>query len=386
MPAPSATDLLKQLIACRSITPAGGGSLELVASVLEEAGFRTQRLPKGEVDNLLVYDRMPIRLLFAGHTDVVPPGDLSLWNSDPFTAVEADGYLYGRGAADMKSGVAAMTVAMARAATAGKANGVGLFLTTDEEGPAIDGTRHFVDWWRAQKHAMVDACIVGEPSCEEVFGDSIKTGRRGSLTGRIRINGTQTHVAYPQQGDNPSHRLIAALAQLGAAWADNDARLARGEMVTTYQLTDLQSGVGADNVTPPHASAVFNFRYTNDAGGGGNDAATYLQEQVAAVFDEHARGLWQCEWEHGAEPFAMPADGAFVQQFAHIVSAHTGQTPALNTRGGTSDGRFLQHICRELLEFGVHNATIHAVNERVLLASVEQLAEIYEQAIYLQCK
>lgn len=379
-----AQQFLKKLIACRSLTPQSAGSLELVANVLTRHGLQVKRLPSGRVDNLFAYQGAPTRLLFAGHTDVVPPGDLSLWQTDPFTAVEKDGYIYGRGAADMKSGVAAMVIAIARAAADKKADGVGIFLTTDEEGPAIDGTRHFVNWWRENNHPLIDACVVGEPTCEEVLGDSIKIGRRGSLTGHVRVRGKQTHVAYPQQGDNPSHRLVAALGELGKAWYSNEAQLQNDEMVTTYQLVELKSGVGADNVTPPHADASFNFRYIGERQkdeSAEDPAAARLKAQVASVFNKHAKGLWECDWEHGALPFAVSEEGEFVQMFARTVEKQTRVKPIFNMRGGTSDGRFLQFISKELLEFGVHNATIHAVNERVKTESVEQLAAIYEQTI-----
>ena len=368
----SVREMLAALVNCESVTPSGGGSLDLVGDFLRAAGFEVMRLPRGEVDNLFAYCGGRVELLFAGHTDVVPPGDLAQWATPPFVASERDGYLFGRGAADMKSGVAAMTVAAARAA----ADGVGVFLTTDEEGPAVDGTRHFVEWWRRQGRGQIRYCIVGEPTCERRFGDAIKIGRRGSLTARVTVVGRQTHVAYPHQGDNPAHRLVAALERIGRRWRANEARAAAGEIVTTYQLVELRGGVGADNVTPPSVYAVFNFRYAAE------DSEADLKAFVGGVLDEAAGGQWECEWEGGAAPFLMSADGELVRVLREAIGAETGGVvPDCNARGGTSDGRFLKDICGQTVEFGVLNETIHAPNERVRIADVESLARIYEAVI-----
>lgn len=374
-----AVDLLKRLIACPSLTPASAGSLELIAELFTAAGFRLQRLPAGGVENLLAVrgeEGAVPKLLFAGHVDVVPPGDAAQWESDPFTPVERDGQLYGRGAADMKSGVAAMVAAALGGGDAGGAmDGVAVFLTSDEEGTAVHGTRHFVEWWQAQGRAQIPYCIVGEPTCEQVFGDAIKVGRRGSLTCRVTIRGRQGHAAYAYRADNPAHRLARALQRQADAWQDNLQAQAAGEMVTTFQVVALEGGVGATNVTPPHAGAVFNFRYAPP------HTAAQLQEEVAAVFDEVAADRWHCEWEHSAAPYIMPSDSRLPLLLREVVQRHTGQAAAFTTSGGTSDGRFLRAICGEMAEFGVCNATIHEPNENVRIADVRALAAIYGDII-----
>lgn len=363
--------LLKELIACRSVTPAAGGSLALLGGLLEKAGFSLQLLPAGGVENLYAYKGAQTSLLFAGHIDVVPPGELQQWQTDPFVAVEQDGRLFGRGAVDMKSGVAAMVAA----ACAAPQDGVGIFLTSDEEGPAKHGTRHFTEWWGAQGKPPIPYCIVGEPTCERVFGDAIKVGRRGSLTGRLCLRGQQGHAAYAYRVDNPAHHLAHALHRLVERWQENIARQAQGEMVTTFQVVDIQSGVGANNVTPPQATAVFNFRYAPP------HTAEQLQQEVAAVLDGIAAGKWQCEWENSAQPYALPQDSELAAVLREVVHAHSGQTAAYTTSGGVSDGRFLRHICEQMAEFGVVNATLHEPNENVCIADVRQLAQVYQDLI-----
>lgn len=367
--------LLERLIACRSLTPDAAGSLDIAEAALSGAGFVVRRLPMHGVDNLWAAGGGETRLLFAGHTDVVPPGVREQWHSDPFVMTEKDGYLYGRGAADMKSGVAAMITAACHAAREGGGDGVGVFLTSDEEGDAEHGTKYFVEWWKQNNGGVIPYAVVGEPTCEKHFGDAIKIGRRGSLTAQVCVRGRQTHAAYAHLGDNPAHRLLAALNQMNARWRGNVAAQAAGEMVTTFQVVELKSGVGADNVTPPHAEAVFNFRHI------AADAAADLRRDSETILEEHAPGGWTCDWKRGAEPFLMPADGELVRVLRDGVRRQTGVQPALSTSGGTSDGRFLRHICRELVEFGVCNATIHAPNECVLAADVRALTAIYRELI-----
>ena len=366
-----AVALLKQLIACRSVTPADGGSLDLLADYLTAAGFELVRLPAGDVDNLLAYKGKTLRLLFAGHVDVVRPGDLAQWNSDPFCAVEKEGKLFGRGAADMKSGVAAMAAAAVRQ----PAEGLGLFLTSDEEGQAIHGTRHFTEWWQQQKKEQIEYTVVTEPTCEQQFGDAIKVGRRGSLTCRLRIVGRQEHAAFAHRADNPAHRLPAVLHQLVTHWQGNVQRQQDGEMVTTFQIVELAGGVGAHNVTPPDVRAVFNFRYADP------DTADSLQEQTVALLEEAAPGRWYAEWEHAAEPYRLAADSRLVNTLHSAIQEHTGVSAKPTTNGGASDGRFLRHICRELAEFGVCNTSIHAPNEHVVIEDVRQLTAVYETVI-----
>ena len=369
--------LLEKLIACRSVTPDAAGTLDIAEAVLREAGFAVQRLPKHGVDNLwATKGGGDTRLLFAGHTDVVPPGALEQWNSDPFVMTEKDGALYGRGAADMKSGVAAMITAVCRAAANNNDDGVGVFLTSDEEGDADYGTKHFVEWRQNNGFAPVTYCVIGEPTCEKKFGDAIKIGRRGSLTARVRIHGKQTHSAYAHLGDNPAHRLTAALHKINNRWQDNIAKQQAGEMVTTFQVVELASGVGADNVTPPFADAVFNFRNT------ANDDADKLKRQCEDILEDAAPDNWTCDWRRGADPFLMSGDSRLATALRDCIHKQTGITAKTSTGGGTSDGRFLRHICQEMVEFGVCNATIHAPNECTRTADVRALTAIYEALIY----
>ena len=369
-------ELLRQLIARPSLTPKSAGCLELIAPLLTEAGFTLTHLPADGVDNLLAIRGDTLRLLFAGHVDVVPVGDLSQWRHDPFQPTEENGHLIGRGAADMKSGVAAMVAA----ATANKADGVGIFLTTDEEGIALSGTKHFVEWWQAQKHPPIPHTLVAEPTCDRVFGDSIKIGRRGSLTGRLRVHGDQQHAAYAHRGTNAAHRLINALHEIITATAGNIAAQAAGKSVTTFQVIDLRGGVGADNVTPPFIDAVINFRYAATDGG-----ANHWRALVETALQTAAPDQWTCQWEHGAEPYLMSENGHLITALRQAITQHTGQTPALTSSGGASDGRFLKNISEETVEFGVCNTSIHAPNESVRIADVRALQAIYETIITHLC-
>ena len=361
--------LLKRLIACPSLTPEQAGALDVAQDILTAAGFSVQRLPMGEVDNLWATDGAPPRLVFAGHIDVVPPGDMAAWQSDPFVATERDGFIYGRGAADMKSGVAAMLCAAVRIRQKGGA-GVALLLTSDEEGAALHGTQHVVKWWQQNSGGIIDYGIVGEPTCESVFGDAIKIGRRGSLTATITAHGRQTHAAYPHRGDNPNHRLLPALSEMLRRWppvADSGGDFPP----TSLQVVELQSGVGAHNVIPATAAAVINFRYAP------TDDAAILRQEVESCL-RLADGEWEYEWQHGAVPFLTAADGELASALQKSISQCTAQRAKFSTGGGTSDGRFLRAICRELVEFGPLNETIHAPNERVSIEEVKLLTDIYE--------
>ena len=366
--------LLKQLIGCRSITPAHGGALDLAQSLLTEAGFAARRLPAGEVDNLWAADSEQPRLIFAGHVDVVPPGDLENWDSDPFAAVERDGFIYGRGAADMKSGVAAMLMAARRLRRRG-VSGIAVLLTADEEGAAVHGTRHVVEWWQNNGGGRVPFVIVGEPTCEKTFGDTIKIGRRGSLTARITVRGRQTHVAYPNKGDNPIPRLLAVLDDLLGEFPPAVAATADGFPPTVAQAVAVSSGGDANNVIPAAALATVNFRYAPP-----EDEHTLRRATEACL--RRTAPQWQCEWTHGAQPFMTGADGVLVRTLQHSIAAVCGVTAGYSAAGGTSDGRFLRTMCDELAEFGVVNETMHAVNERVAADSVRMLAEIYERTAH----
>lgn len=381
--------LLKQLIGCRSITPAEGGALDLAAEVLGDGGFSLRRLPCGGVDNLWAADCDAPSLLFAGHIDVVPPGDLAAWRGDPFVAEERDGYIYGRGAADMKSGVAAMICAACRLRRAG-IGGVAVLLTSDEEGEAIHGTRYVVDIRKRENAAKIPFVIVGEPTCDSALGDTIKIGRRGSLTARIVVRGVQTHAAYPAENGNPIHLLHSALSEVfrkfAALRADSDSARAKksgGEAAKTdsispddfpppgMQIVKIASGI-AENVVPDSAAATVNFRYTPD------ENADMLRRIVEESLQTAAADKWECEWRHGAMPF-VSAPGALVAALRASIFSVCGRRAKLSAGGGTSDGRFLREIAGELAEFGVVGETMHEADERVKSDSPALLAQIYEQ-------
>ena len=368
----SSLQLLRELIACKSVTPQQAGALDLLQGKLAAAGFSVERMPSGEVDNLWAQYGDTPRLLFAGHVDVVPPGDLSKWQTDPFVAEERDGFIHGRGAVDMKSGVAAMTVAALRAAEEQCAEGLALLFTSDEEGDATEGTAHVVRELQKRK-VQIDRCIVGEPTCENNFGDYIKTGRRGSLSADITITGKQAHAAYPHRGENPVPPLMCALIEAGKNFNSESSKHAGGQFPpTTFQIVKLQSGV-AENVIPPQARATINFRYAPD------DAPAQLQKTIEETLQKHAPQKWQCQWRHGAVPFVTDKNAPLITELKKIITAVASppSPPQTSTGGGSSDGRFLREICAELAEFGPINAGIHEVNEKVQAAHIPQLTEIY---------
>jgi succinyl-diaminopimelate desuccinylase len=303
--------------------------------------------------------------------DVVPPGPIPDWASDPFTPSERGGYLYGRGAADMKGSVAAMVTAAERAAReAGVRRGsIAILLTSDEEGDAVDGTAAVVSVLKARGET-IDACIVGEPTSTERFGDTIKNGRRGSLSGRLRVHGVQRHIAYPERGRNPIHDAAPAIDALVAhRWDDGNEHFPP----TSFQISNVHAGTGAVNVTPGSLEVWFNFRFSPGS------PAQALQARVCELLDRH--GLqYDIEWTLSAEPF-LTTGGGLVDALAAAVHAVTGLRPALSTTGGTSDGRFLAAIAREVVEFGPLNDSIHQVDERVLVEDLGRLSMIYERTI-----
>lgn len=369
--------LASELIACPSVTPHDAGCLELIAERLAPLGFVGERLDAHGVANW--WGRRgtkPPLVVFAGHTDVVPPGDLAAWRFPPFTptvAEEASGQpmLYGRGAADMKGAIAAMVVAIERfvAAHPDHPGSIALLLTSDEEGPAQWGTRYVVESLAA-RGARPDYTIVGEPTSSKVFGDTLKNGRRGSLSGRLRVLGKQGHVAYPQLADNPIHRLAPALAELVATtWDEGNAHFPP----TTFQVSNLHAGTGATNVIPGECVVDFNFRFSTE------QTPETLRTRTEAILARH--GLrYTLEWSLSGLPFLTPS-GTLVEALQQAVREVTGLTPQCSTSGGTSDGRFIAQICPEVVEFGLVNATIHQVDERTAVADLEALACVYERAL-----
>lgn len=366
--------LAEALIAHRSVTPDDDGCQALVAERLHSAGFACEPLRFGEVRNLWAVRRGARpgpTVVFAGHTDVVPAGPLDAWSSDPFTPTHRDGKLYGRGAADMKGSVAAMVVAAEEFAARHPqhAGAVALLLTSDEEGPAVDGTVRVVQALQARGERL-DACIVGEPTCVDRIGDMVKNGRRGSLSGRLTVLGVQGHVAYPQLARNPLHMLAPALAELcAAAWdAGNDHF-----PPTTFQVSNLRAGTGATNVIPGEAVADFNFRFSTESTPEG------LKARVAEVLARHGVEH-RLEWTLGGEPF-LTAAGSLCDALLGAIRAETGVQAALSTTGGTSDGRFIAKACPQVVEFGPVNASIHKVDEHVVAADLETLKNIYRRTL-----
>ena len=365
-------DLARRLVACRSITPDHAGCLDLIATRLTGAGFVCERVDRGRVGNLWArHGRTAPLVCLAGHVDVVPPGPIDRWTSDPFVPVERDGYLYGRGVADMKTSVAALVTAAERvvAAHPDHRGSLALLFTSDEEGDAVDGTAAVVDVLRSRGEAIA-ACIIGEPTSSARLGDTMRNGRRGSLHGVLKMKGVQGHVAFPENARNPIHMAMPALAELaGTEWDRGDESFTP----TSFQISNVHAGTGTNNVIPGTLEAVFNFRFSPVS------PADTLKARVHAVLDRHGV-VYDLAWTVGSLPFIAPR-GRLLDVMRAAVQDVTGVTPALSTGGGTSDGRFLIDISAELVEFGPVNATIHAVDERVRVADIAPLSSIYEQAI-----
>jgi succinyl-diaminopimelate desuccinylase len=365
-------ELAKALIRRKSITPADEGCQQLIIDRLVPLGFKAETLRCGDVTNLWIRHGTgrPLVVL-AGHTDVVPPGPREKWASDPFEPTIRDGKLFGRGAADMKTSIAAFVTAAERfvAAHPGHPGSLGLLITSDEEGPSVDGTARVVEAFKARGEAM-DYCIVGEPSSTDRFGDTIRNGRRGTLTARLTVHGIQGHVAYPHRVKNPVHLVAPAIAELAATEWD------RGNEFfppTTFQVSNIHAGTGAQNITPGSAQVDFNFRFSTES------SAQSLQARVKEILDRH--GLeYDIAWVQGGKPF-LTARGRLVATLTNAVRKVSGVTPQVNCEGGTSDGRFIIDVCAEVAEFGPVNRSIHKVNEAVALEEIEPLAEIYRTAV-----
>ena len=362
--------LAKALIACRSITPADDGALAVVATRLSAAGFQCERLDRGSVSNLWARygDSGPLVCL-AGHVDVVPPGPVGEWTSDPFTPTERDGELYGRGAADMKGSVAAMITAAERVVRDGSGGSIAILLTSDEEGDAVDGTAALVSILRA-RGVTIDACIVGEPTSTERFGDTIKNGRRGSLNGRLRVRGQQCHIAYPDRGRNPIHDAAPAIAALAVTEWDRGNEYFQP---TSFQISNIHAGTGASNIIPGTMEVAFNFRFSPES------TAQVLQARVREILDRDNL-QYDLEWTLIGEPF-LTGRGPLVDALIASVESVAGVRPALSTSGGTSDGRFLATLAREVVEFGPLNDSIHKIDEHVRIADLEPLSVIYERTV-----
>jgi succinyl-diaminopimelate desuccinylase len=361
-------ELTCELVRRESVTPEDAGCQGMIAERLAAAGFRIEHLPFGQVRNLWATHGNGGRVLvFLGHTDVVPPGPREAWNSAPFEPQVRDGKLYGRGAADMKGSVAAMVCALESfvAAHPDHPGTIALLLTSDEEGDAIHGVRAVAECFRATAQ-RVDWCVVGEPSSTNVLGDSVRIGRRGSLSGTLYVQGVQGHVAYPQRADNPIHRFAPALVELAQRrWDEGSADFPP----TSFQVSNLSSGTGANNVIPGELVAQFNFRYSTAW------SAEALRAEVVATLERH--GLrHRIDWHLSGEPF-LTAPGTLRAAVRDTLQEQLGRSPEENTVGGTSDGRFIAPLGAEVVEVGPINASIHKVDEHVALADLEKLVPIY---------
>jgi succinyl-diaminopimelate desuccinylase len=365
--------LAEDLIRRRSVTPVDAGCQDAVAARLAPLGFVCEPMRFGEVDNLWAVRRGAPgpTLVFAGHTDVVPAGPRQWWHADPFEPTEREGALFGRGAADMKSSIAAFVVAVEEfvAARPAHAGSIALLLTSDEEGPALDGTTRVVETLRARGEHL-DYCIVGEPTSVRTLGDMVKNGRRGSLSGRLTVRGVQGHVAYPHQARNPIHEFAPALAALVAErWDDGNEYFPP----TTWQVSNLNAGTGAGNVIPGEAVVDFNFRFSTASTVDG------LKRRVQAILDAHGvEGA--IAWTLSGLPFLTPR-GALSEALAGAIRAETGLQTELSTTGGTSDGRFISSLCREVIEFGPPNASIHKSNENIDIACLQPMKNIFRRTL-----
>ena len=365
-------ELCRDLVRRPSVTPDDGGCQELLRARLEPLGFSCRELPFAEVQNLwAVHGHDGPLIVLAGHTDVVPTGPQQAWTSPPFEPTLRDGYLYGRGTADMKGSLAAMVVATERflAAHPRHPGRIAFLVTSDEEGPALNGTRAVVEALTAEG-VRLDYCLVGEPSSTEALGDTVRVGRRGSLNGQLVVHGVQGHVAYPDQADNPIHRLAPALAELAATrWDDGNTHFPP----TTWQASNIAAGTGAVNVIPGTLTLSFNFRFCTE------QTAEGLQKRVEALLDRH--GLrYELDWTLSGEPF-LTSRGALIEAVVRSIREVTGREPALSTSGGTSDGRFIAPTGCEVVELGPRNATIHKVDERVAVDELGQLTDIYQRLL-----
>ncbi|HAE09351.1 MAG: succinyl-diaminopimelate desuccinylase [Candidatus Puniceispirillaceae bacterium] len=368
-----AIQLAQKLVRCPSVTPAEGGALDLLQDELGKLGFDCKRLPFGDgekrIDNLFARRGTDgPHFAFAGHTDVVPVGDITKWQHDPFGGALVDGKLYGRGAADMKGGVAAFVAAVAMFDATEQAGSISLIITGDEEGDADFGTVKMVEWLKTNEQ-VPDVCVVGEPTNPVCLGEVIKNGRRGSLSCHLRVDGVQGHVAYPHLADNPITRLLAMLAPVNGTALDGGNDYFDP---STANVTSIDTSNDAGNVIPATVEARFNIRFNTE----------HKSEDLIGWLEEHfdrIGGQWTANWRVSALPFVTPA-GRLTELMQGAILSVTGQTPALSTSGGTSDARFITTIC-PVAEFGLVGQTMHQVDEHVDAADIDQLAKIYHQML-----
>jgi succinyl-diaminopimelate desuccinylase len=364
--------LTEELIALSSVTPDDKGCQQRLIELLSPLGFRCETVQSDNVTNLWARKgtQQPL-IVFAGHTDVVPTGPRDQWQSDPFVPTHRDGKLYGRGAADMKTSIAAMVVAVEEftAAHPDHKGSIGFLLTSDEEGPAIDGTVVVCNQLK-ERGEQLDYCIVGEPTSSEQLGDMIKNGRRGTMSGRLTVKGIQGHIAYPQLAKNPIHLAAPALAELVAEkWDEGNEYY----LPTSWQMSNIHGGTGASNVIPGEVVIDFNFRFSTAS------TVEGLQQRVHAILDKH--GLdHELKWTVGGRPFLTPR-GNLSEAITAAIKAETGLNAELSTTGGTSDGRFIAQICPQVIEFGPPNGSIHKIDEHIEVRFIDPLKNIYRRTL-----
>ena len=376
----AALELTEALIACKSVTPADGGCQELIAQRLQAIGFHTESIVSGP-DNFRVTNLWAIKkgqlgdqgkvFVFAGHTDVVPTGPLEKWTSDPFTPTIRDGYLYGRGAADMKTSLASFVVATEEFVTAHPhhTGSIAFLITSDEEGPGHDGTVILCERLKQDKQNL-DYCIVGEPTSVNKLGDMIKNGRRGSLSGKLIVKGVQAHISYPHLGKNPIHLAAGAIQKLSDMEWDKGNRFFQP---TSFQISNIHAGTGANNVIPGELKIDFNFRFSTES------TPEQLQVKVEKILQSENLD-YEIDWHVGASPF-LTSDGALAKALRTAIEEEVHLETELSTTGGTSDARFISKICKEVVEFGPINATSHKIDECVNIDDIEPLKNIYRSTL-----
>lgn len=369
-----AVELTKALIREASVTPHDGNCQKIIAERLQACGFEITHLPFGEVKNLWARkgNASPL-LVFVGHTDVVPPGPLEKWHTPPFEPTEKEGYLYGRGAQDMKSNIAAMVCAAQKIEKIGKIENfkgsIAFLLTSDEEGPSINGTAKVVEYLQSQ-NIFIDYCIVGEPSSQKIVGDTLKIGRRGTLSAELKILGKQGHIAYPTLADNAIHRALPALTELiQIQWDEGDEFFEK----TSLQISNIHAGTGANNVIPGELTLLCNFRYSPSL------TAEILKTRFEEILNKHQVN-YLIQWHHSGKPF-LTKKGKLLEACTSVIKEKMGINPVLSTQGGTSDGRFIAPLGAEVIELGVCNDTIHQINERVKISEIEELSELYREIV-----
>ena len=364
--------ITKELILKKSITPSDDGCQDLLINHLQSLGFTIEKMPFGKVNNFYARKGQEAPLLvFAGHTDVVPPGPEKEWASPPFKPTIKNNKLYGRGAADMKTSLAAFIVGIEEFLTENKNHkgSLGLLITSDEEGVAIDGTVKVVEALKNKKE-KIDFCIVGEPTCVEKFGDTIKNGRRGSLSAKLKVKGVQGHIAYPELIKNPIHDVVPVIDELvQTIWDEGNEYFPK----TSWQISNINAGTGATNVVPGFVEILFNFRYSSE------NTADMLKSQFEKILNKHQLD-YDIDWEHSGEPY-LTETGILVSSLSDAINQVSGIKPIVSTTGGTSDGRFISKICDQVVEFGPINKSIHKINENVNVDDIETLKDIYKLTI-----